>query len=95
MRVETAMTLDQFHDLKLWHQRHLREHPVEKHVWDVVLTLWLIGWVGAPVAFLIHARLGRDRRASRWSSCPAPTSRCARRLHRAAHPALRLDFALR
>ena len=50
----TAMTLDQLHDLKLWHQRHLRERPVEKQVWDTVLTLWMMGWVGAPVAFLIH-----------------------------------------
>ena len=50
----TAMTLDQLHDLKLWHQRHLRDRPVEKYVWDAVLTLWLIGWVGGPVAFLIH-----------------------------------------
>ena len=49
-----AMTLDQLHDLKLWHQRHLRERPVEKQVWDTVLTLWMMGWVGAPVAFLIH-----------------------------------------
>ena len=49
------MNLDQFHDLKLWHQRHLREQPLEKHVWDMVLTFWLAGWVGAPAAFLIHA----------------------------------------
>ena len=54
MHAGTAMTLDQLHDIKLWHQRHLRERPVEKHVWDAVLTLWLIGCVGAPVAFLIH-----------------------------------------
>jgi hypothetical protein len=50
------MTLEQFHDLKLWHQRHVREQPFEKHIWDVVLTLWLAGWVGAPTAFLLHAR---------------------------------------
>jgi hypothetical protein len=49
------MNLEQFHELKLWHQRHLREQPFEKHVWDTVLTLWLAGWVGAPAAFLIHA----------------------------------------
>ncbi len=48
------MTLNQIQDLKLWHQRHLGEQPVEKHVWDAVLTLWLMGWVGAPTAFLIH-----------------------------------------
>ena len=49
------MTLDQLHTLKLWHQRHLREHPVEKQAWDLVLTLWLMGWVGGPAAFFIHA----------------------------------------
>ena len=49
------MTLDQFHDLKIWHQRHWRDQPLEKHVWDVVLTLWVAGWVGAPTAILVHA----------------------------------------
>lgn len=49
------MKLDQFHELKQWHLRHLHEQPFEKHVWDSVLTFWLVGWVGAPAAFLIHA----------------------------------------
>jgi hypothetical protein len=49
------LNLDQFHELKLWHQRHRREQPLEKHVWDLVLTFWLAGWVGGPAAFLIHA----------------------------------------
>lgn len=49
------MNLDQLQDLKQWHERHVREQPFEKHVWDMVLTLWLAGWVGAPAAFAIHA----------------------------------------
>ena len=49
------MKLDQFHELKQWHLRHLHEQPFEKHVWDSVLTFWLVGWVGVPAAFLIHA----------------------------------------
>ena len=49
------MNLDQFHDLKRWHQRHVREQPLEKDAWDLVLTFWLCGWVGAPTAFAIHA----------------------------------------
>ena len=48
------MTLQQFHSLKDWHHGHGR-HPVEKNIWDTVLTLWLMGWVGAPTAFLLHA----------------------------------------
>jgi len=49
------MTLSQFESLKVWHQRHWRERPVEKHAWDMVLTFWLAGWVGIPSALLIHA----------------------------------------
>jgi hypothetical protein len=48
------MRLHEFHSLKTWHQKHGR-HPVEKNVWEAVLTLWLIGWVGAPTAFLVNA----------------------------------------
>jgi len=48
------MTLHQLHALRVWHQGHGR-HPVEKNVWDTVLTVWLLGWVGAPTAFLVHA----------------------------------------
>ena len=47
------MTLDQHLELRLWHLRHAREHPVEKNLWDAVLTLWLMGWVGGPVALAI------------------------------------------
>ena len=50
------MTLEQLHSLKLWHQRHVRDRPLEKQAWDAVLTLWMMGWVGGPTAFLIHLR---------------------------------------
>ena len=48
------MTLQQFQDLKLWHMRQGRRHPVEKALWDMVLTVWLVGWVGTPTAFMLH-----------------------------------------
>jgi hypothetical protein len=48
------MRLQQFHALKVWHRQH-GLHPVEKNVWDAVLTVWLLGWVGAPTAFLLNA----------------------------------------
>lgn len=50
------MTLQQFHELKLWHQRQGHRHPVERSIWDAVLTIWMLGWVGAPTAFML--RLG-------------------------------------
>ena len=52
------MTLDELHELKLWHQRHWRDQPLEKHVWDTVLTLWVAAFVGTPAAVLVHARWG-------------------------------------
>jgi hypothetical protein len=53
--MEASMTLQQFHSLKVWHTRQGDRHPVEKTVWDAVLTVWVMGWVGLPVALLIHA----------------------------------------
>jgi hypothetical protein len=47
------MTFDQLHDLKVWHSRHVGDRPVEGHVWNAVLTLWLFGWVGVPAAWLL------------------------------------------
>lgn len=40
------MTLDELQRIKQWHVAHRADHPVEYHLWDAVLTLWLMGWVG-------------------------------------------------
>jgi len=48
------MTLTQFQDLKAWHLRQGQQHPLEKHCWDGVLTVWLIGWVGGPVSLVLQ-----------------------------------------
>ena len=40
------MDLEALQRIKQWHVSHQRDHPVEYHLWDAVLTLWLIGWVG-------------------------------------------------
>ena len=47
------MTLQQYHELNVWHLRQGRRRPVEKAIWETVLTLWLMGWVGGPAAFLL------------------------------------------
>lgn len=49
------MTLRQFQELKHWHFHQGRRHPVEKALWDLILTVWLLGWVGGPAALLLHA----------------------------------------
>ena len=52
------MTLLQFHSLKTWHLRHWRQHPVEKHTWDAVLTVWCAACVGALVAVVLAEPVG-------------------------------------
>jgi hypothetical protein len=54
MFAEWPMTLQQFQELKVWHARQGHRHPVERQLWDAVLTVWLLGWVGAPTALLLH-----------------------------------------
>ncbi|HET9644553.1 MAG TPA: hypothetical protein VFP68_14645 [Burkholderiaceae bacterium] len=47
------MTLQQLSVVKQWHVAHRRERPVELHMWDAMLTLWLLGWFGIPAAVLL------------------------------------------
>ena len=53
---EFVMTLRQMSSLKRWHAAHRERAPVEYHVWDTVLTLWVVGWVGVPPALMLHWR---------------------------------------
>lgn len=47
------MTLHQLQALKRWHVAHRADHPLEYHVFDAVLTAWLLGWIGVPPAMLL------------------------------------------
>lgn len=40
------MPLAELQRIKQWHVRHLHDHPVEYLLWDAMLTLWVMGWVG-------------------------------------------------
>ena len=48
------MTLDQFQQLRHWHLCHRYDHPLEGRIWSTLVTLWMIGWVGTPTAWLLH-----------------------------------------
>ena len=43
------MKLQQFQELKVWHLRQGHRHPIEKDLWDAVLTVWLLGWVATSL----------------------------------------------
>lgn len=45
------MKLAELQRIKQWHLAHCADHPLEYHLWDGVLTLWLAGWVGWLPAF--------------------------------------------
>jgi hypothetical protein len=45
------LTLTELQRIKRWHVDHRAEHPLEYHLWDGVLTLWVMGWVGWLPAF--------------------------------------------
>lgn len=47
------MTLHQMTQLKRWHVAHKLGSPIEYHMWDAVLTVWLMGWMGVPAALLL------------------------------------------
>lgn len=49
------MNLDDFQRIKQWHVDHRADHPVEYHLWDTLLTAWLMGWIGWLPAFAFDA----------------------------------------
>ena len=49
------MTLQELQRIKQWHVAHRSDHPLEYHLWDAMLTLWLMGWVGWLPAFAFNA----------------------------------------
>ena len=40
------LSLGELERIKRWHVAHRQEHPLEYHLWDGVLTFWVMGWVG-------------------------------------------------
>lgn len=52
------MTLNQLSMIKRWHQTHHRDHGLEYHLWDVMLTCWILGWMGLPAAALLAPQAG-------------------------------------
>ena len=49
------MSLAELQRIKEWHVRHRRDHPLEYQLWDMMLTLWLMGWIGWIPAFAFGA----------------------------------------
>ena len=84
------MTLNELQRIKQWHVAHKADHPLEYHLWDLVLTVWMLGWVGwfPIIAFW---------RAVDCAAVPdgylraQPLCHLANACTPAPHPAVRLD----
>ena len=40
------MHLDELKEIKRWQLAHRDSHPVEYRLWDAMLMVWLMGWIG-------------------------------------------------
>jgi hypothetical protein len=49
------ITLAELQRIRQWHLAHHREQPLEAQLWDGVLTLWLMGWMGWVPALMLEA----------------------------------------
>ncbi|WIT11753.1 hypothetical protein PFX98_23180 [Paucibacter sediminis] len=83
------MKLKQLGQVKRWMIGHAHQHPVELAVWNLVLTCWVMGWMGMPSAMLIEE----------WAALPAcltatlvPSLYASARLRLHRHGRLRCDW---
>ena len=83
------MNLAQLAAMKGWMLAHRRGRPVEYHAWDAVLTLWLLGWMGAP-AFIVLDDLWAELACVSLFFVPRAYLGLRRRLHRGQR--LRCDW---
>ena len=49
------ITLAELKRIKQWQLAHKDAHPLEHQVWDIVLTLWVMGWAGLLGALALEA----------------------------------------
>jgi len=40
------LTLAEMQRIKRWHVAHRDDHPLEYQLWDLLLSVWLMGWLG-------------------------------------------------
>lgn len=74
------MNLNQLVAMKNWMDAHRPGRPVEYHAWDAVLTLWLMGWMGAPAFMMLDDPWAVVACVALFFMPPAYT-RLRRRLH--------------
>lgn len=49
------LSMERLQRIRQWHVAHRAEHPLEYHLWDTVLTLWVLAVTGWLPAYVFHA----------------------------------------
>ncbi len=83
------MSLQQIVNVRRWHLLHRERHPLEFHLWDLMLTLWVMGWVAMPVSLVLGFPAGC---ALALFGVVAPGSYVALRRHLHRRQRLRCDW---
>ena len=52
-----ALTLPRLKRIRRWHLAHKADHPLEYELWDFVMMVWVMGWVGWLPAFVLELPL--------------------------------------
>lgn len=48
------LSLNELQRIKQWHVAHRHDHPLEYHLWDLMLIGWVMGLIGLlPVTVLV------------------------------------------
>ena len=83
------MSLQQIVSVRRWHLLHRDRHPLEFHLWDLMLTLWIMGWVAVPVSLVLGFPVGA---ALALFGIVAPGAYVALRRHLHSRQRLRCDW---
>ena len=49
------LTLNEMQRIRQWHVAHREDHPLEYQLWDLLVALWLMGWLGWLPAIALDA----------------------------------------
>lgn len=53
--LKSTLPLKELQRIQQWHLTHRAEHPQECDLWDAVITVWLMGWVGCLLMVALEA----------------------------------------
>jgi hypothetical protein len=53
--MNSRLNLAELQRIKQWHVDHREDHPLEYQLWDGMLTIWVLGWMGWLPAVVMDA----------------------------------------